>query len=48
LRGKTPVINQDTLDELDLRSMIKGGIIGGGAVFALGVVLWFSFEKGKD
>jgi len=41
-RGKTPVINQDTLDELDLRSMIKGGLLGGGLMFVVGAVLWFS------
>ena len=41
-RGKDPVINQDTLDELDMRSMIKGGLIGGGAMLALGAVLWFT------
>lgn len=47
-RGKTPVINQDTLDELDLRSMIKGGLLGGGLMFVVGAVLWFSLEKGKN
>ena len=41
-RGTTPVIHQDTLDEIDLRSMIKGGLIGGGAVFILGAVLWYN------
>lgn len=44
-RGKSPVINQDTLDELDMRSMIKGGLIGGGAVFILGVAVWYSVGK---
>ena len=47
-RGKTPVINQDTLDELDLRSMIKGGLLGGGLMLVVGAVLWFSLEKGKN
>jgi hypothetical protein len=41
-RGKTPVINEDTLDELDIRSMIKGGFIGGGVVFTAGLLLWLS------
>jgi hypothetical protein len=41
-RGKNPVINQDTLDELDMRSMIKGGLIGGGAMLALGAAVWFT------
>jgi len=41
-RGKTPVIHQDTLDEVDLRSMIKGGFIGGGIIFTAGALLWYS------
>ena len=44
-RGKNPVINQDTLDELDMRSMIKGGLIGGGAMFALAIAIWYSTQK---
>jgi len=44
-RGKDPVINKDTLDELDMRSMIKGGLIGGGAMLALGVALWYTAKK---
>ncbi|NDB86015.1 MAG: hypothetical protein EB127_25435 [Alphaproteobacteria bacterium] len=44
-RGKSPVINQDTLDELDMRSMIKGGLIGGGAMFALAAAVWYSTQK---
>jgi len=45
LRNSTPVIHQDTLDEIDLRSMIKGGLIGGGAVLLLGMALWYSTKK---
>jgi len=45
LRNSTPVINQDTLDEVDLRSMIRGGLVGGGIVFILGMALWFSTKK---
>ena len=41
-RGKSPVIHQDTLDEMDLRSMIKGALLGGGVVFAAGLLIWFS------
>jgi len=44
-RGKNPVINQDTLDELDMRSMIKGGLIGGGAMLVLGIAVWYSTQK---
>jgi hypothetical protein len=43
-RGKNPVINQDTFDELDMRSMIKGGLIGGGAMFILGIAIWYSLQ----
>jgi hypothetical protein len=41
-RGKSPMIHQEALDEMDLRSMIKGGFIGGGIIFVLGSVLWYS------
>jgi len=44
-RGKTPVINQDTLDEMDLRSMIRGGLLGGGIVFTVGILIWLSTVK---
>jgi len=44
LRGKSPVINQDTLDELDFRSGIKGGLIGAGTIFAAGLLLWLSMR----
>ena len=40
-RDKSPVINQDHLDEVDVRSMIKGGFIGAGLVFATGAALWY-------
>jgi hypothetical protein len=40
-RDKSPVINQDHLDEVDIRSMLKGAAIGGGAVLAVGAALWF-------
>ena len=40
--GKNPVIGQDALDEVDLRSSIKGGLVGGGLVFGVGVLLWMS------
>ncbi len=41
-RGKSPVINQDHLDEVDVRSMIKGGFLGAGLVLAAGGLLWWS------
>ena len=41
-RGKNPVINQDILDETDLRSVIKGACIGAGVVLVAGSLLWFS------
>ncbi len=45
-RGKSPVINQDHLDEVDIRSMIKGGFIGAGLVFTAGALLWWA-SKGE-
>jgi hypothetical protein len=46
-RGKSPVINQEILDELDLRSAIKGGLLGGGLVLSAAVILWLT-GKGKS
>jgi len=43
--GKNPVIDQNALDEVDLRSAIKGGFIGGSAVFAVGLIIWMSTNK---
>jgi hypothetical protein len=41
-RGKNIVINQDTLDEVDLRSMIKGGLMGAGTVLVAGSLIWLA------
>jgi len=46
-RGTTPVINQEILDELDLRSAIKGGLVGGGIVLSAAIVLWLA-SKGTS
>ena len=47
MRGTSPVINQDDLDEIDMRSMVKGGLIGGGVVFFAGVLLWWTTRGEK-
>ena len=41
-REKSPVINQDTLDEVDIRSMLRGGFVGAGLTFLTGSLLWWS------
>ena len=41
------MINQEHLDEVDIRSMLKGGAIGAGVVFAAGALLWWS-SKGDS
>jgi hypothetical protein len=41
-RGKNPVINQDILDEMDLRSVIKGACIGAGVVLVAGSLIWYT------
>jgi hypothetical protein len=43
-RNTTPVINSDMLDEIDMRSMIKGGFIGGGLTFLAGLGIYY-FSK---
>ena len=41
-RAVSPVISPADLDEVDMRSMIKGGLIGAGIVMAAGGLLWWS------
>ena len=38
------MINSEMLDEIDMRSMIKGGFIGGGLVFTFGLAIYY-FSK---
>ena len=42
MRDRSPFITQNDLDEIDLRSMIKGGMIGAGVVVAAGALLWWT------
>lgn len=46
IRDKSPVINQEHLDEVDIRSMIKGGAIGAAVVLSAGAILWWT-SKGE-
>lgn len=46
-RGTSPVISQNDLDEIDMRSMVKGGLIGGGVVFFAGSLLWWTTRGEK-
>lgn len=46
-RDKSPVINQDTLDEVDIRSMLKGGFVGAGLTFLAGSLLWWTTKSEK-
>ena len=43
-RGTSPVINKEMLDEIDMRSMIKGGMIGGAVTFTVGLCIYY-FSK---
>ncbi len=45
-RNQSPVINQEHLDETDLRSMIKGGFIGAGLVLTAAAAIWW-INKGE-
>lgn len=44
-RGVSPVIQRETLDELDFRSVIKGAMFGGGLVFTVGALLWITSKQ---
>jgi hypothetical protein len=46
-RGTTPVISPEDLDEVDMRSMIKGGLIGAGLVMVAGGLLWWTSRGEK-
>jgi len=46
-RDKSPVIDQQTLEEVDMRSMLKGGFIGAGVTFVAGSLLWWSTKGEK-
>ena len=46
-RGTSPVISQEFIDEVDLRSMIKGGIMGAGVVLVAGGLLWWTTKGEK-
>jgi hypothetical protein len=41
-RGTSPVISQVDLDEIDTRSMVKGGLVGAGIVLVAGGLLWWT------
>lgn len=48
-RESSPMITSGMLEELDLRSMIKGGFVGGGLVFTVGLAIYyFSKVDGKS
>ena len=48
-RNVSPIITKDMLEEVDLRSMIKGGFLGGGLVFTVGLAIYyFSKVDGKS
>jgi hypothetical protein len=44
LRNSTPMITNDMLNEIDMRSMIKGGFIGGALIFTTGLCIYY-FSK---
>ena len=46
-RAVSPVISQADLDEIDMRSMVKGGLIGAGIVMGAGALLWWTTRGEK-
>lgn len=41
MRDESPVITKDILEEIDMRSLVKGGFIGGGIVFVIGLGIYY-------
>lgn len=46
-RGESPILNRETFEEMDMRSMIRGGFIGGGVVFFTGLCIYFFSRNDK-
>jgi hypothetical protein len=45
-RNVSPMIISEHLDEIDMRSMIRGGFLGGGLVFTTGLLIYY-FSKSE-
>ena len=45
-RNVSPMMNSDVLNEIDMRSMVKGGFIGGAIVFVAGLSIYY-FSKSE-
>ena len=43
-RNSSPIIISDMLNEVDMRSMVKGGFYGGALVFSVGLAIYY-FSK---
>ena len=43
-RESSPMINSDMINEIDMRSMMKGGFIGAGIMFTAGLAIYY-FSK---
>jgi hypothetical protein len=43
-RDTSPMVTNDILNEIDMRSMVKGGFYGGALVFSLGLAIYY-FSK---
>jgi len=46
-RDQSPVINSEIFDEIDMRSMVRGGFVGGGIVFFTGLCIYFFSRNDK-
>ena len=46
-RDKSPVVDKNMLEEIDMRSMLKGGFIGAAITFTAGSLLWWSTKNEK-
>jgi hypothetical protein len=43
-RETSSIINSDMINEIDMRSMVKGGFIGAGIMFTAGLAIYY-FSK---
>ena len=41
LRNESPMVIKEMFEEIDMRSMVKGGFVGAGLTFVTGVAIYY-------